>query len=127
MRQAHVPAEHEPAEERGKAHGVQHVVDVIAVARTLLVADPRQGAVQAVAEPVQREQRDHEPQGGAAGPEAGADAEHRDRAQRGQVVRIDPRRQPSRHPHQQPFFGLGEDARVLPHHSEFHGSGSHAR
>ena len=54
-----MPAENQAGDERGKADGVEHVVDVVAVARPLTGADTRQRAVEAVAEPVQREQRNH--------------------------------------------------------------------
>ena len=70
-----------PAEQHRRVDDVDDVVDVEAVARALAVADARQRAVEAVAEPVDRQQQP----GRAAGP-----------ARRRTLPRRPPRRQPSR-------------------------------
>ena len=57
---AHVAGEREAAEQERRAERVDDVVDVEAVARPLVLADARERAVEAVAEPVERQADDHE-------------------------------------------------------------------
>ena len=51
----HQPDAAMPADERGRARQIDDVIDVVAVARTRLVADAGERPVEAVAEPVERE------------------------------------------------------------------------
>jgi hypothetical protein len=48
----------EAGKEQRRAGQIDDVIDVIAVARPLLIADPRDGAVEAVAEPVEQQADD---------------------------------------------------------------------
>ena len=53
------PPSDEPADDEQDADGVEHVIDVEAVARPLVMAHARERAVEAVAEPVHgQEQHD---------------------------------------------------------------------
>ena len=54
--------EAEAAHERDRAEDVRHVIDVEAVARTLVMAHAGQGSVEAVAKPVERETKDDQEQ-----------------------------------------------------------------
>src|SRR5438034_6192611 len=49
---AHIPRQGQTAEQENKSHHVENMIDIVAVARALLVSDPGHGAVQAVPEPV---------------------------------------------------------------------------
>ena len=64
MRQAR---EAEATHQRNRPEEIDHVVDIEAVTRTLLVADAGQRAVQTVAQPIERDAHDHTKQGEAVG------------------------------------------------------------
>ena len=77
--------ERQPAEHEQRAERVEDVVDVEAVSRALMAAHPRQRAVEAVAEPVEREEEHDAPERGryvARDGETHADQEHRDEPER---------------------------------------------
>ena len=61
--EADVPAGEESPDQQQDADGIEHVVDVEAVARPLVLPDPGERAVEAVAEPVHHQEEDHEEQG----------------------------------------------------------------
>ena len=112
----HVARQAEARDDHEGADRVEDVVDVEPVARPLAVADPGDGAVEAVAEPVDRQEHDDEPERGRiAGrkPVAGAGPKHGQAAQHGQVVRIDPGRQSSGDIDEQPLLGGGKHAGLL--------------
>ena len=86
-------------------------------------ADAGERPVQAVAEPVQRQRNDHEPQRAAVpacGRERGAGQAHRGQRQRRQVVRVDAARKPFGDEDEQPFFGGGQNAAVFAHMGHRH-------
>ena len=104
------------------------MVDIEAVAWPLMIANARERAVQAVAEPVQREADDRqvEPDRRHAGePVRGAGAEHRDEREARQVIRVDAGRHPASQRDEHAFLewrqhagqharGVGEGARAWP-------------
>ena len=96
---------------------VDHVVHVEAVARPLAVADPGDGAVEAVAGPVEEQEHDDQREGDlgrdAGGPERQPDAEHRDEPERREMVRVDPGRQAPGDPDEQPLLGRGQQASMM--------------
>ena len=55
-----------PADQQRDADDVEDVIDVEAVARPLVLADARDRAVEAVAEPVERQSRDDQTRARAA-------------------------------------------------------------
>ena len=48
-----------PAKSNGRARQIDHVIDVVAVSRPLLIADAGDRAVEAVAKPVQQQAQHH--------------------------------------------------------------------
>ena len=59
IRGAHQPGAGEPAEKKRRTGQIDHMVDVEPVSWTLLLADSGYGSVEAVAEPVRREECDN--------------------------------------------------------------------
>ena len=55
----HVSGRRQPGKEQRRAGEIDHVVDVVAVAGPLLIADARDRAVEAVAKPVQQQAQHH--------------------------------------------------------------------
>ena len=92
------------------------MVEVVPIARALVAAHARDRAVEAVAEPVDGQHHRHEQQ---RAPVPGRRRERRagrhgaERAEGGQVIRIDAAGQPVREPDQEPFLGVSQHAAVL--------------
>ena len=81
-----------PPKQEQRAERVDDVIDVVAVARPLVTAVARQGAVEAVAEPVQGQADNDEHQSHrreSRQPERQTGAQHGCQRQSGQVVGID--------------------------------------
>ena len=57
------PERAKPPSNEESSHHVEHVIDIEAVSRPLLIADARQGAVQTVSEPIECERKNHKEQG----------------------------------------------------------------
>ena len=125
-RDTHVSAEDETAEHRREPDRVEHVIDVVAVTRALVMTHACESAVETVAEPVHRQQWDDKPERSASGPEGCADPQHREDPDRREMVGIHPARQPARDSHQQALLRFGQHALVLTDHFEFNGLCAHA-
>ena len=98
----HVAGAGEACHQRQRAEGVSHVVHVETVTGTLLIADSRQRAVKAVAQPVENKKEVYEPKSPRVprGERIGcARQQLRNKAQGGQVVRRDGFRCPLGHPY----------------------------
>src|SRR5437016_3424807 len=61
---AHITRERQPAEYENATAGVQNVIDIESIARTLLISNSRQCAIQTIAEPIQSEKYDRQNQAG---------------------------------------------------------------
>ena len=113
---AHVAGHAEAPEEGARPDQIDDVVHVVAVARPLLIPHPGQGAVEAVAEPVDGEADDDEQQPGrvqARHPESQPRAEHRREGEGGQLVGRDPPRHAPREPEEDAPLAGGQKAAVL--------------
>ena len=104
-------------EQRGRAGEVDDVIHVVAVPRALLVADARQGPIQAVTEPVARERHDE----GRGAPRRLRNAGktptghgHRQQGDERQMIGRDPWRQPPCDSDEQPLFGAGQQTAMFP-------------
>ena len=113
---AHVARQAEAPEEGARPDQVDDVVHVVAVARPLLVPHPGEGAVEAVAEPVDGEAGDDEEERRrmpARHPIGQPRPQHRGQGQGGQLVGGDPPRQSLGEPEEGLPFAGGEEAAVL--------------
>ena len=102
-----------PANREQDADRVEHVVDIEAVARPLLLANARHGAVEAVTEPVDRQEHrccDQRPRVRGGHPERDAGAEHGQRSENGQVVGAYPEREAASHPDEAAFLDSCQEA-----------------
>src|SRR3989454_97662 len=97
---------------RDRRVGVHQVIEVVAVARALVAAHPRQRAVEAVAQPVRDQHGARGPQPHAAERGQGvrrAGARRAEDAQDGEMIGPHHRRQPRGEGPQQPALRLGEE------------------
>src|ERR1022692_548606 len=106
-RRMHISRECQPAHHRYSADGINDVVDIKSVTRSLLLSHASQGTVQTVAEPVHRETDNGRKQhpaipGGEGIANSGRDLSNE--ADGGQVVGIDPSRHASGHPDERAFL-----------------------
>jgi len=113
----HVAGTGEARQQERSAGQVDHVIDVEAVARSLLVARASKRSVEAVSEPVDRKTNvDYQKRGRPPPGErvATASRQHRDEAKERQVVGLHPRRQVAREPVQTYALERRKQARLLP-------------
>ena len=111
----HVAGKRQPAHHRSCADGIDDVVHVKAIARTLLPANARQGSIEAVAEPIHRETNDGRKQQAAVPSSEGiADARSNlgGKPDHGQMVGIDPSWHAFGYPEENPLFGSGQQTSV---------------
>ena len=88
----HVSRQGQPAEQNHRPEAVYHVIDIETVFGTLLLAVPRQGSIEAVAEPVEGERANDQQKciPVMAGQGIGGSRHHlRPKSDRGQVVGVD--------------------------------------
>jgi hypothetical protein len=113
----HISGCRQAREQQRRARQINNVIDVIAVARALLIAHARHGAVEAVAEPVEEQAQHHKYRAcnriRLRHPERQPGAGHRRQPKRRKVIGIDLARQSLGDPDQRAFFGGGKDAVVL--------------
>jgi hypothetical protein len=103
-------------EQKCSAGYIDDMIDVEAVPRPLLVADARDGSVEAVAEPVDEQCRNHAESSQrrpADRRKAGSGGRHRRQPRCRQVVRVDCPRQSPRDPDERALFGRCKDAFVF--------------
>ena len=117
-------------EERDGVDEVDDVIDVEAVARPLLMAHARDGAVEAVAKPVDCQEHRHggkRPWRPAGRRESEAGTGGADDANGGQVISSDCSGQTPGDPDEEPLFGGGKHAAVLAdmRSGRARGNGSH--
>src|SRR5437870_10707912 len=109
----HVAGNGQAAHQRQRAEAIDHVVNVESVARPLPLPHASQRAIQAIAEPVQRQKSDHRQQ--PVSVPAGERVSHASQnlgqeSQQRQVIRVNPCRCALRHPQQSPFLRRRGDA-----------------
>jgi hypothetical protein len=105
-------------EETHRVHEIDDMIDVEAVARSLLIADAGDRPVEAVAKPVEGEEHRHSkerPRRPPCGRERHTGAGRAHHPEDRQVVGVDRRWKPVRDPHEQPLFGGCQHAPVLAH------------
>ncbi len=111
----HVSGKRQPAHHRHCADGIDHVVHVEPVTRSLPLAHARQGSVEAVAKPIHRETNNGGKQHAAiTGSKriANASRDLGGKAEKGQMVGVDPRGHAFSHPDESPFLGGSQQTSV---------------
>jgi osmoprotectant transport system ATP-binding protein len=101
---------------RKSPHDVDHVVNVETVARTLVIAYPRDGPVEAIPEPIDGEGDSDQQQCSrvkTCSPECPARHDHGGEPQQGEMVGVDPEWKPLRDPDQRLLLDPSEYAVVL--------------
>src|SRR6202521_5508925 len=111
----HVSGKSQPEHHSSCSDGIDHVVHVKAVTRSLLLAYARQGSIEAVAEPVHRETDNGNKQHAAiTGSESVADASrdlsHKSEAR--QMIGIHPRGHALGHPDKNALLGSSQETSV---------------
>jgi hypothetical protein len=104
------------AQQQGGADDVEHMIDVIAVARPLEAPDARERAIEAVAKPVQRQRGDDEPHGvrvPTQEPVPDAREQHGREREAGEVIGVHPARHPLGEPDEELFFAMRKHASML--------------
>src|SRR5579862_4200263 len=109
------PGEAQAAHQGRRAEDVDNVVDIKAIARALLMADPRQRSVEAVTEPVEDDACNDSEERVAI--EAGQRVEHartdlRGKAKPRELIRSEPARSALGHPYECTLLDLGGDCPV---------------
>src|SRR6185437_6785765 len=103
----HISGQRQAAEQEQRTEGVHHVVNIKSVAWTAAVAVARQGAIQAVTQPVDRQAGDNDEQSEAIAtrpPICNPGAEHGRQADKRKMIRVDPGRSSGCQPEKSSFF-----------------------
>src|ERR1035437_2842204 len=113
---AHITAEPETADQEKRTDGIGNVIDIKSVTRAEAVTDAGQGAIQAIAEPVDGERQDYPDERAAVPsgrPIAETRYEHGDETEKREMVGVDPPRHTLCQPDQRLLLDGGEHAELF--------------